>query len=257
MDLGLKGKTAIVTGASGGIGEAIALDLAKEGVNLSLCYHSHRCDRLIGEIKKFGREVVAFRADLAKSDEVRRLVQRTDEKYGRIDILVNNAGIGLRGSIEGMREQDWDRVMEVNLKSVFLLSQAVTQSMKKNGWGRIINIGSCVAKTGTNAQPWIDPQTSNLSSGAAYVAAKAGIHAFTKTLAKEVAGFGITVNCIAPGAIKTAMSSVFPDFIKDQIPLQRLGTPQEISTFVVMLASENAGYITGETLDINGGLWMD
>ena len=257
MDMGLEGKIAIVTGASGSIGEAIALDLAKEGVNLSLCYNSHSCERLIEEIKKSGRKAVMFKTDLSKSNEVRQIAQFTYEKFGKIDILVNNAGTGLKGSIENMREEDWDRIMTVNLKSVFLLSQVVMQYMKKNGWGRIINIGSCVVKTGTNAQPWIDPQTSNLSSGAAYVASKAGVHAFTKTLAKEVAAFGITVNCVAPGPIKTPMFSVLPDFMKQQIPLQRLGTPQEISTFVVMLASETARYITGEIVDVNGGLWMD
>jgi 3-oxoacyl-[acyl-carrier protein] reductase len=257
MDLGLKGKVALVTGASGGIGEAIAMDLAREGVNLSLCYRSRGCDGLLSEIRELGNEVVAFQADLSMSDEVRGLARRTFETYGRIDILVNNAGTGLRGPVEGMREEDWDRIMAVNLKSVFLLSQAVVQYMKKNRWGRIINIGSGVAKTGTNAQPWIDPGTSNLSSGAAYVASKAGVHALTKTLAKEVAAFGITVNCVAPGPIKTPMISAFPDFIKNQVPLLRLGSPKEVSAFVVMLASENAGYVTGEIVDVNGGLWMD
>lgn len=257
MDFGLKGKTAIVTGASGGIGKAIARDLSKEGVNLSLVYYTRECNELAKEVEKYGRQVMTFRADVSKADEVNALVDATYEKFGRIDILVNNAGIAIRGTVENTTEEDWDRIMAVNLKSIFLLSKETIKYMKQKGWGRIINIGSVVAKTATNARPWLDPGSSDKTGGGAYAASKAGVHTITNTLAKELSTHGITVNCIAPGPIKTAMTKVLPDPMKDQMPINRIGQPEEISAFVVFLASKQAGFMTGETIDINGGLWMD
>jgi 3-oxoacyl-[acyl-carrier protein] reductase len=257
MDFGLKGKTAIVTGASGGIGKAIARDLAKEGVNLSLIYYTRECNELAVEVEKYGRQVMTFKADVSKADEVNALVDATYEKFGRIDILVNNAGIAIRGTVENTTEEDWDRIMAVNLKSVFLLSKETIKYMKQKGWGRIINIGSVVAKTATNARPWLDPGSSDRTGGGAYAASKAGVHTITNTLAKELSAHGITVNCIAPGPIKTAMTPVLPAPMKDQMPINRIGEPEEISAFVVFLASKQAGFMTGETIDINGGLWMD
>lgn len=257
MDFGLKGKTAIVTGASGGIGKAIARDLSKEGVNLSLVYYTRECNELAKEVEKYGRQVMTFRADVSKADEVNALVDATYEKFGRIDILVNNAGIAIRGTVENTTEEDWDRIMAVNLKSIFLLSKETIKYMKQKGWGRIINIGSVVAKTATNARPWLDPGSSDKTGGGAYAASKAGVHTITNTLAKELSTHGITVNCIAPGPIKTAMTKVLPDPMKDQMPINRIGQPEEISAFVVFLASKQAGFMTGETVDINGGLWMD
>lgn len=257
MQFGLEGKTAIVTGASGGIGGSIARDLAHEGVDLALTYHTRRCDELVEELREIGRDVLAFQVDVSKYDEIRSLVKSTYDHFGHIDILVNNAGIALAGPVENTKEDDWDRVMAINLKSVFLLSKEVLPYMKAQNWGRIINIGSLVAKISTNARPWIDPESSKNVGGCAYAASKAGVHSFTKTLAKETASFGITVNSLAPGPVKTAMVPTLPEPIKDQIPLQRIGEPEEISAFVVLLASKRAAFTTGEIIDINGGMWMD
>jgi len=257
MDFGLKGKTAILTGASGGIGGAIARDLAQEGVKLSLISHTKGCDALADEIRKSGQEVMTFKADVSKAADVKALVAATYEKFGRLDILINNAGMAIRGSVEDTSEEDWDRIMAVNLKSIFLLCKETIGYMKQQRWGRIINIGSVVAKTATNARPWLDPGSSGKTGGGAYAASKAGVHTITNTLAKELAAFGITVNCIAPGPIKTAMTPQLPEPMKDQMPISRIGEPEEISAFVVLLASKRAGFITGETIDINGGLWMD
>ncbi len=257
MDLGLRGKTAIVTGAAGGIGGAIARDLSQEGVNLSLSYRHKSCDELVRELLKTGQKVIATRADVSKPDEVTRLVKTTHETFGRIDILVNNAGVSLAGSVENTKIGDWDRIMDTNLKSIFLLSRAVIGIMKNQKWGRIINIGSVVAKTATNARPWIDPESSNQAGGAAYAASKAGVHALTRTLAKELASFNITVNSIAPGPTETAMVPNLPKPLEGQVPVGRLGRPEEISAFVVLVASERAGFMTGEIIDVNGGLWMD
>lgn len=257
MDLGLAGKTAIVTGASGGIGGAIARDFAREGVKLTLCYKSHDCGGLLSEVQEFGSEAMAIQADVSVSEEARKVVGSAYEKFGRIDILVNCAGVSLTGSVEETKESDWDRIMGINLKSIFLLSQAVIPYMKKQKWGRIINVGSVVAKTSTNARPWLDPDSSSKVVGAAYAASKAGVHAITRTLAKELAAFGVTVNCVAPGPVKTAMVPVLHGPMVGQVPVGRIGQPEEISAFVALVASDRGGFMTGEIIDINGGLWMD
>lgn len=257
MDFNLKGKVAIVTGAAGGIGRAIVRDLANEGVNLSLAYNLTRCDDLVETVRKSGQEVIAVRTDITKADEINSLVSATYEKFNRIDILVNNAGVGCRASVEDTTEELWDQMMTINLKSVFLLSKAVLKYMKQQRWGRIINIGSVVGKVATNARPWIDPESTRKTGGTAYGVSKAGVHTLTKALAKEVAADGITVNCIAPGPTKTPAVPALPEVLKDHVPVGRIGKTEEISAFVVLLASERAGFMTGEILDVNGGLWMD
>ena len=257
MDLGLAGRTAIVTGASGGIGGAIVRDFAREGVNLALCYNSRRCDGLLQEVRRHGIKAMVIQADISEREEARKVVESAYGEFGRIDILVNNAGVSLTGSVEKTQEEDWDRIMRINLKSIFLLSQAVIPYMKKQKWGRIINVGSVVAKTSTNARPWLEPDSSSKVGGAAYAASKAGVHAFTRTLAKELAAFGVTVNCVAPGPVKTAMVPALPEPMVGQVPVGRIGLPEEISAFVVQIASQRGGFMTGEIVDINGGLWMD
>jgi NAD(P)-dependent dehydrogenase (short-subunit alcohol dehydrogenase family) len=257
MDFGLKGKIAIVTGAAGGIGGAVARDFAREGVNLSLPYHRKACTDLIEEIKGFGIETMTVHADVCNANDIEALVRATYDRFGAIDILVNNAGAGLLGSVEDTTEEDWDRMMALNLKSVFLLSKAVLKHMKQQRWGRIINIGSVLAKTATNARPWIDPQGSAKTGGGAYAASKAGVHTLTRALAKETAAYGITVNCVAPGPTRTAQVPGLSEPVRDQLPVGRIGEPEEISAFVVLLASQRGGYVTGEIMDVNGGLWMD
>ena len=257
MDFNLKGRVAIVTGAAGGIGRAIAWDLAKEGVHLSLSYHIKDCNDLAEAIRKLGPKAITTQADLTKAEDVERLVKATHVHFGRIDILVNNAGRGMKGSIEDTSEEKWDRIMAINLKSVFLLSKSVMGYMKQQRWGRIINLGSAIAKTSSNARPWIDPQNSSKTGGGAYGTSKAGVLSLTRTLAKELAAFGITVNCIAPGPIKTEMTPVLPEPARDHVPLGRIGEPEEVSAYVVLLASARGSFTTRKTIDVNGGTWMD
>ncbi|MDZ7373408.1 MAG: 3-oxoacyl-ACP reductase FabG [candidate division KSB1 bacterium] len=254
MKIELAGRVAIVTGAATGIGRAIALQLGRCGaaVVVNYCHSEQEAYNVVQTLYKIGARAEAMRADVTQKKEVDRLVQATLERFGgRIDILVNNAGsLVERCLIADMREELWDEVIALNLKSVFLCSQAVLPTMKKQGWGRIVNIASIAGRNGGGL------------GATHYSAAKAGVIAFTKGLAKELARTGITVNAVNPGVITTPYHDKFtaPEVRQrflELIPLGREGTPDEVAAAVVFLASEHASYITGETIEVNGGMLMD
>ncbi|AJO18058.1 3-oxoacyl-[acyl-carrier-protein] reductase [Bacillus sp. GM2] len=245
----LENKTAVVTGASRGIGRAIALDLAKNGANVVVNYAGNeaKANEVVDEIKALGRDAFAFKADVSNADEVQAMMKEAVGRFGTLDILVNNAGITKDNLFMRMKEDEWDDVININLKGVFNCSKAVTRQMMKQRSGRIINITSVVGVVGNAGQ-------------ANYVAAKSGVIGLTKTLAKELASRNITVNAIAPGFISTEMTDKLTKDIQDemlkQIPLARFGDPSDISSAVVFLASDHASYMTGQTLNINGGMAM-
>jgi len=245
----LDGKSAIVTGASRGIGKDIALYLAKEGAKVAVNYSGSkdRADAVVEEIKASGGEAFAIQASVDKADDVQNLISSTLEQFGSVDILVNNAGITRDNLLMRMKEQEWDDVLNTNLKGVFLCTKAVTRQMMKQRAGRIINITSIVGVSGNAGQ-------------ANYVAAKAGVIGLTKSSAKELASRNITVNSVAPGFITTDMTDALPEDIKSQmlsqIPLAKFGNPLDIAKAVAFLASEDANYITGQTIHVNGGMYM-
>lgn len=245
----LNSKVAIVTGASRGIGKAIALMLAKAGANLVINYAGNKtlADEVAEQARKMGSEVLVIQADVSDSKQVDELISTTISHFGKLDILVNNAGITRDNVIMRMKESDWDLVLDTNLKSVFLLSKAVSRQMMKQRAGRIINITSVVGVVGNPGQ-------------ANYVAAKSGVIGLTKTLAKELAPRGITVNAIAPGFIETDMTEGLGEEIKSQlltqIPLSRLGKPDDIAMAVKFLATDEAAYITGQVINVDGGMVM-
>lgn len=245
----LAGKTALITGASRGIGKEIALELARNGANIVVNYAGNKqlAEQVADEIRSIGRESAAIQADVANSEAVEQMVKETVNMFGSLDILVNNAGITRDQLLMRMKESDWDDVLNTNLKSVFLTTKAVSRQMMKQRKGRIINIASIVGVSGNAGQ-------------ANYVAAKAGIIGLTKTAAKELAPRNITVNAVAPGFITTDMTDKLPEDVKQelykQIPLARLGEPKDIAYVVAFLASEKSSYITGQTIHVNGGMYM-
>lgn len=245
----LQGQVAIVTGASRGIGEAIALELAAQGAKIVVNYSgsTEKAQQVVSTIQANGGEAIAVQASVSQTDAVDALVKQTIEAFGRVDILVNNAGITRDNLMMRMKEDEWDDVIDTNLKGVFLCTKAVTRTMMKQRYGRIINISSIVGVSGNAGQ-------------ANYVAAKAGVIGLTKTTAKELASRNILVNAIAPGFITTEMTDALPEDVKNamlaQIPLAKLGQPTHIAKAVAFLASEDASYITGQTLHIDGGLVM-
>lgn len=245
----LAGKTAVVTGGSRGIGRAICIELAKQGANVVVNYSGSeaKAAEVVKEIEALGPKAIAVQANVADSTSVDSLMKQAMETFGSIDILVNNAGITRDNLLMRMKEQEWDDVMDTNLKGVFLCTKAVTRQMMKQRAGRIINISSIVGVAGNPGQ-------------ANYVAAKAGVIGLTKTTAQELASRNILVNAIAPGFITTEMTDALPEEIKEtmlkQIPLAKLGQPEDIAKAVVFLASDSANYITGQTLHIDGGLVM-
>jgi 3-oxoacyl-[acyl-carrier protein] reductase len=246
----LKDRVAIVTGAATGIGKAVALAFIREGAKVALVdVEKARLEALQKEIRKKGGEAVAVSCDVSKASEVKRMVDAVLRSFGRMDIVVNNAGIIRRGTIETVTEEDWDRVIEVNLKGPFNCSKAVVETMKEQGYGKIVNVSSIAGKMG------------DITSAPGYGPSKAGLDALTKTLARQLAPYGIHVNGVAPHAIETEMSAEWsPEkrkAIVDAIPLKRLGKPEDVAEAVLFLASDSAAFITGEILDVNGGFLMD
>ena len=241
----LTGKSALVTGASGGIGVAIAEVLHRRGATVGL--HGTRKERLDELAGELGERAHALPADLGERDAVKQLAEDATEALGQVDILVNNAGITRDGLFVRMSDEDWDRVIEVNLSATFRLTRELVYPMMRRRSGRVINMTSVVGVTGNPGQ-------------ANYCAAKAGMIGMSKSLAQEIASRGVTVNCVAPGFIKTPMTDALNDKQKDTIlanvPTKRLGTVDEIAAAVVWLASDEAAYVTGQTLHVNGGMAM-
>lgn len=244
----LEGKTALVTGASQGIGRACAIELARVGAKVALAARNEqKLAEVAAEIAAAGGTAHAFAIDIGSEDSIKAGAKAALAHFGSVEILVNNAGITKDGLMLRMKRADWDAVLSTNLTGTFLLTQALVSSMLKARWGRIINISSVVGETGQAGQ-------------ANYAASKAGLIGLTKSLARELASRGITANAVAPGYIETAMTAVLEEKQREhmltQIPLARAGTDQDIAHAVRFLASDEAEYITGHVLDVNGGMYM-
>jgi len=246
--LDLNGKVALVTGSARGIGQAIALTLAKRGADLVLVDLEEAALKIVAqEIEVLGKKALALKADVSNSEAVEKLVEQAIESFGKIDILVNNAGITRDNLLLRMKEEDWDAVLKVNLKSAFLLIKAASRHMMKQRWGRIINISSVIGLMGNTGQ-------------ANYAASKAGLIGLTKSAARELASRGITVNAIAPGFIQTQMTASLPQEIKDKlraaVPLGFLGEVEDVAHTVAFLVSPDTRYITGQVINVDGGMVM-
>ncbi|ANE47508.1 3-oxoacyl-ACP reductase [Paenibacillus swuensis] len=245
----LEGKVALVTGASRGIGRAIALALAEAGADVAVNYagSENAAGAVVQAIETMGRKAVKIRADVASAADVEDMMKRVMESFGKIDILVNNAGITRDNLLMRMKEEEFDAVINTNLKGVFNCVKAVTRPMMKQRSGRIINISSVVGVLGNPGQ-------------VNYVAAKAGVIGLTKAAARELASRGITVNAVAPGFIETDMTDKLSGETKDallgQIPLSRLGKPEDIAHAVLFLAGDDSSYMTGQTIHVDGGMYM-
>lgn len=252
----LAGRVAMVTGAAGGIGSAVARAFAAAGADVALLDTVPPAE-LAAELSAGGRRGLAIGADVTRREQVIGAVARTTAELGRLDILVNVAGIVSFGAAATLDEAEWDRVIAVNLKGTFLCCQAVIAPMRAAGYGRIINLGSVIGKNGGNARPWIDRTEQDRSSNVAYGASKAGVHALTFFLARELAADGITVNAIAPGPVASAMTTNLPQSLRALIPVGRMGRVEDVANVAVFLAGEGASFITAEILDVNGGMWAD
>ncbi|WP_067729317.1 3-oxoacyl-[acyl-carrier-protein] reductase [Oceanobacillus damuensis] len=245
----LQGKNALVTGASRGIGRAIALELAKQGANVAVNYAGSeaKAQAVVEEIQGLGVKAFKVQADVANEANVKEMVKHVTTEFGSLDILVNNAGVTRDNLLMRMKEEEFDQVINTNLKGVFICTKAVTRQMMKQKSGRIINVASIVGVSGNPGQ-------------ANYVAAKAGVIGLTKTTAKELASRNILVNAVAPGFISTDMTDELTEEQKEGvlslIPLAKLGTPENVANVVRFLATEDANYITGQTIHIDGGMVM-
>jgi 3-oxoacyl-[acyl-carrier protein] reductase len=243
-----KGQVAIVTGGGRGIGRAIAVGLAQRGCHIVVAdINPDEAREAAAELTSPGVKAMGIMLDVSNSEEVKKVFENIRKEFNRIDILVNNAGITRDGLLLRMKEEDWDSVMDINLKSVFLCSKEAIKDMSQQRYGRIVNISSVAAFMGNPGQ-------------ANYGASKAGIVGLTKTLAKEYASRGITANAVAPGFIQTAMTDVLPEKMKEevkkQVPLGRFGTVKDVAGAVIFLASPDSGYITGQVIHVNGGMYM-
>jgi 3-oxoacyl-[acyl-carrier protein] reductase len=243
-----KGQVAIVTGGGRGIGRAIAAGIARRGVNVAIAdINPDDAIETAATLRTLGVKAVGIKLDVSKSDEVKKAFEDIRKEFSKIDILVNNAGVTKDGLVIRMKEEDWDMVMDTNLKGVFLCSREAIKDMSQRRYGRIVNISSVAAFMGNPGQ-------------ANYSASKAAIMGFTKTIAKEYASRGITVNAVAPGFITTVMTDVLPENVKEeikkQIPLGKFGTVEDVANAVIFLASPGSSYITGQVIHVNGGMYM-
>jgi 3-oxoacyl-[acyl-carrier protein] reductase len=246
-NLTFAGKVALVTGASQGIGESIALELAKEGLTIALVdIQKDKLDSVSEKIRQAGGAALVQAADVSRLDQATAVVEAVINTFKRLDYLVNNAGITRDNLLMRMREDEWDAVVAVNLKGVFNFTKASIRAMINGRFGRIVNISSVVGVMGNVGQ-------------ANYSASKAGVIGLTKSLAREVASRGITVNCVAPGYIATAMTESLPEGVKkaflDMIPMKRMGMPEDVAQAVKYLLSDQASYITGQVIHVNGGMY--
>jgi 3-oxoacyl-[acyl-carrier protein] reductase len=245
----LTGRTALVTGASRGIGRAIALSLAEEGADVAVNYLSNRdlAADVVDQIRKMGRKAMLAQADVADYPDVDRMAREVLESFGHLDILVNNAGINSDHTFVKMDQFSWQKVLSINLDGAYNCTKLFVDQMIKEGWGRIVNITSIIGQIGNFGQ-------------ANYAASKAGLAAFSKSLAKELVSKGITVNCVAPGFTETEMVMAIPEKVRmkllEQIPMKRFGRSEEVARACVYLCSKDGDYITGAELSINGGLFM-
>lgn len=252
----LEGRVALVTGAAGGIGRAVAKAFAREGAGLCLADQGDTTG-IAAEISALGGRSIEVVLDVTRRGEIDAAVDATVASFGRLDILVNVAGVVSMGPAATLEEAEWDRVLGINLKGSFLCCQAVMPVMRRQRYGRIVNLGSVIGKNGGNPRPWIDPAEQVRASNVAYGASKAGVHAMTFFLARELAADGITVNAVAPGPVASAMTKDFPAALAALIPAGRMGQAEDVAEAVLYLASEAAGFVTGEVLDVNGGMWAD
>jgi 3-oxoacyl-[acyl-carrier protein] reductase len=246
--LKLAGKVALVTGAAQGIGKAVSLLLARNGADIIVSdINLEKAEETAKEVQTLGRKALAIKVDVATLGDVEKMVEAILAQFGKVDILINNAGIARDKLILRMTEEDWDAVLNINLKGTFNCTKAVVRHMSKQKSGKIVNIASVVGEMGNAGQ-------------GNYAASKAGVIGFTKTIAREFAHRGINVNAIAPGYIETPMTDALPDKVKEElkrlIPMDRLGKPEDVAEAVLFLVSESANYITGQVLNVNGGIYM-